>query len=111
MTELLWSDPSRLPGRQPSKRGVGVAFGPDVAERSASVGLIYAPEKLYGRVAGVACVCPGLVYVFYRRCRVCLCRLSVCVLSPVSRVSAPARCLFCVACVYVGVGPDQLSEQ
>mmetsp|Transcript_43168 Transcript_43168/g.115463 ORF Transcript_43168/g.115463 Transcript_43168/m.115463 type:complete len:503 (+) Transcript_43168:66-1574(+) len=33
MTELLWSDPGPLPGRQPSKRGVGVAFGPDVAER------------------------------------------------------------------------------
>ena len=37
MTELLWSDPGRLPGRQPSKRGVGVAFGPDVAERSVPI--------------------------------------------------------------------------
>ena len=27
MCELLWSDPSAIPGRQPSKRGVGVAFG------------------------------------------------------------------------------------
>lgn len=33
MTELLWSDPGKALGRQPSKRGVGVAFGPDVAER------------------------------------------------------------------------------
>eukprot|EP00291_Cryptomonas_curvata_P030224 CAMPEP_0172211722 /NCGR_PEP_ID=MMETSP1050-20130122/36569_1 /TAXON_ID=233186 /ORGANISM="Cryptomonas curvata, Strain CCAP979/52" /LENGTH=483 /DNA_ID=CAMNT_0012892223 /DNA_START=6 /DNA_END=1455 /DNA_ORIENTATION=+ len=33
MTELLWSDPGSLKGRQASKRGVGVAFGPDVAER------------------------------------------------------------------------------
>jgi len=33
MTELLWSDPINIPGRQQSKRGVGVAFGPDVAER------------------------------------------------------------------------------
>jgi len=33
MTELLWSDPGKMNGRQPSKRGVGVAFGPDVAER------------------------------------------------------------------------------
>jgi serine/threonine-protein phosphatase 5 len=33
MTELLWSDPINVPGRQPSKRGVGVAFGPDVATR------------------------------------------------------------------------------
>ena len=27
MCELLWSDPGPLSGRQPSKRGVGVAFG------------------------------------------------------------------------------------
>ena len=30
MCELLWSDPQPQPGRSPSKRGVGVAFGPDV---------------------------------------------------------------------------------
>jgi serine/threonine-protein phosphatase 5 len=33
MAELLWSDPQPFPGRAPSKRGVGVAFGPDVTER------------------------------------------------------------------------------
>lgn len=33
MTELLWSDPSPSNGRQPSKRGVGVTFGPDVAHK------------------------------------------------------------------------------
>lgn len=33
MTELLWSDPQPQPGRSPSKRGVGVGFGPDVAKR------------------------------------------------------------------------------
>ena len=33
MCELLWSDPSPLPGRTPSKRGVGVAFGPDVTRK------------------------------------------------------------------------------
>jgi len=33
MTEMLWSDPGSLPGRQPSKRGVGVSFGADVTER------------------------------------------------------------------------------
>lgn len=33
MTELLWSDPSSINGRQPSKRGVGTTFGPDVAHR------------------------------------------------------------------------------
>jgi len=30
MTEMLWSDPQPEKGRAPSKRGVGVAFGPDV---------------------------------------------------------------------------------
>ena len=33
MTELMWSDPSPMNGRQPSKRGVGVSFGPDVAHK------------------------------------------------------------------------------
>ena len=31
MTEILWSDPHPQNGRHPSKRGVGVQFGPDVA--------------------------------------------------------------------------------
>ncbi|KAI0780072.1 Metallo-dependent phosphatase-like protein [Fomes fomentarius] len=30
---LLWTDPQELPGRGPSKRGVGIAFGPDVTRR------------------------------------------------------------------------------
>lgn len=33
MSELLWSDPQPMPGREPSKRGVGLAFGPDVTDR------------------------------------------------------------------------------
>ncbi|CAL1707379.1 unnamed protein product [Somion occarium] len=33
MCELLWTDPQDLPGRGPSKRGVGIAFGPDVTRR------------------------------------------------------------------------------
>ncbi|KAG1668466.1 hypothetical protein FOA52_005239 [Chlamydomonas sp. UWO 241] len=33
MCEMLWSDPSPVPGRTPSKRGVGVAFGPDVTRK------------------------------------------------------------------------------
>ena len=33
MVETLWSDPCDMNGRHPSKRGVGVMFGPDVAER------------------------------------------------------------------------------
>lgn len=30
MMELLWSDPQAEPGRGPSKRGVGLGFGPDI---------------------------------------------------------------------------------
>lgn len=33
MCEMLWSDPGPTAGRVPSKRGVGVAFGPDVTRR------------------------------------------------------------------------------
>ncbi|XP_022149750.1 serine/threonine-protein phosphatase 5-like [Momordica charantia] len=33
MCELLWSDPQPYPGRGPSKRGVGISFGPDVTKR------------------------------------------------------------------------------
>lgn len=32
MCELLWCDPQPQPGRGPSKRGVGIQFGPDVTE-------------------------------------------------------------------------------
>lgn len=31
--ECLWTDPQDAPGRGPSKRGVGLGFGPDVTER------------------------------------------------------------------------------
>ena len=33
MCELLWSDPQVFNGRSPSKRGVGVHFGPDVTSK------------------------------------------------------------------------------
>jgi serine/threonine-protein phosphatase 5 len=33
MAEMLWSDPQDAPGWGPSKRGIGVAFGPDVTHR------------------------------------------------------------------------------
>lgn len=33
MMELLWTDPQPQPGRGPSKRGVGLQFGPDVTKR------------------------------------------------------------------------------
>ena len=30
MSDILWSDPQPFQGRGPSKRGVGLSFGPDV---------------------------------------------------------------------------------
>lgn len=33
MMEALWTDPQDGPGRGPSKRGVGLGFGPDVTKR------------------------------------------------------------------------------
>ena len=33
MSDLLWADPQDLPGRMPSKRGIGYSFGPDVTKR------------------------------------------------------------------------------
>lgn len=33
MSDILWSDPQPFPGRGPSKRGVGLSFGPDITKR------------------------------------------------------------------------------
>jgi serine/threonine-protein phosphatase 5 len=33
MSDLLWSDPQPMPGRNPSKRGLGFNFGPDYTEK------------------------------------------------------------------------------
>ncbi|SPN97227.1 probable phosphoprotein phosphatase (serine/threonine specific protein phosphatase) [Cephalotrichum gorgonifer] len=33
MMEMLWTDPQEEPGRGPSKRGVGLQFGPDITKR------------------------------------------------------------------------------
>lgn len=33
MMEMLWTDPQTAPGRGPSKRGVGLQFGPDVTKK------------------------------------------------------------------------------
>ena len=33
MCELLWADPCKMNGRHPSKRGVGLSFGPDIAKK------------------------------------------------------------------------------
>jgi len=37
MADMLWADPQVSPGRSPSKRGVGQAFGPDVTNAFLSV--------------------------------------------------------------------------
>ena len=33
MSDLMWSDPQPFPGKSPSKRGVGFAFGPDITAK------------------------------------------------------------------------------
>ncbi|KAF9653816.1 protein phosphatase 5 [Thelephora ganbajun] len=33
LIDLLWTDPQDAPGRGPSRRGVGISFGPDVTKR------------------------------------------------------------------------------
>ena len=33
MCDLLWADPIATNGRQPSKRGVSMGFGPDVCHK------------------------------------------------------------------------------
>lgn len=33
MMEMLWTDPQEETGRGPSKRGVGMQFGPDITKR------------------------------------------------------------------------------
>ena len=33
MSEMLWSDPQPFAGRGPSKRGVGLSFGPDITRK------------------------------------------------------------------------------
>ena len=33
MCDLLWADPSPTPGRQTSKRGVSMTFGPDISKK------------------------------------------------------------------------------
>ncbi|KAJ6596660.1 phosphoprotein phosphatase [Mycena sp. CBHHK59/15] len=56
MCELLWTDPQVLPGRGPSKRGVGIAFGPDVTRRWCTLngvtGVIRSHEVRQGELYG-----------------------------------------------------------
>lgn len=33
MCDILWSDPVKENGRHPSKRGVSIGFGPDIAKK------------------------------------------------------------------------------
>ena len=53
MSELLWSDPQPFPGRSPSKRGVGMSFGPDVTKRFLDLNGLGARLRLACRVARV----------------------------------------------------------
>lgn len=46
MCELLWSDPCEEPGRSPNKRGVAIAFGPDVTHKFLNVWCIELRCKL-----------------------------------------------------------------
>ncbi|KAF7790340.1 hypothetical protein EIP86_001295 [Pleurotus ostreatoroseus] len=54
MCELLWTDPQEMPGRGPSKRGVGIAFGPDVTRRwcvaNGVTGIIRSHEVRQGNI-------------------------------------------------------------
>ena len=33
MTDLMWADPVKENGRHPSKRGISIGFGPDIAHK------------------------------------------------------------------------------
>lgn len=33
MADMLWSDPIKMNGRHPSKRGISISFGPDIAHK------------------------------------------------------------------------------
>jgi serine/threonine-protein phosphatase 5 len=33
MADILWSDPVKMNGRHPSKRGISIGFGPDIAHK------------------------------------------------------------------------------
>jgi hypothetical protein len=65
MCELLWSDPSTLPGRTPSKRGVGVCFGacalpwPSCCSGRAGPGRAVSPSLLWCVRPASALSCEG----------------------------------------------------
>ena len=33
MCDCLWADPCDIDGRQPSKRGISIKFGPDITQK------------------------------------------------------------------------------
>jgi serine/threonine-protein phosphatase 5 len=56
MTDLVWSDPIKENGRQPSKRGVSIGFGPDVTHRylkenSLGNNLYYIFKRTVGKIS------------------------------------------------------------
>lgn len=72
MCELLWTDPQEANGRGPSKRGVGIAFGPDVTRRWCTLngvtGVIRSHEV---RQDGYAIEHDGLCTTVCRACTSC----------------------------------------
>lgn len=91
MSEMLWSDPQPQPGRSPSKRGVGLSFGPDVTkaflERNGLKLVVRSHEVKVRRAAAAS----ALGQVSERCCgrRLRLARLAGCGASAQPRSHAP----------------------
>ncbi|ORX34306.1 putative phospho protein phosphatase [Kockovaella imperatae] len=66
MCEMLWTDPQPQPGRGPSKRGVGLGFGPDITRKwceDTSVTAVIRSHEV--RQNGVACEHNGLCWTVF----------------------------------------------
>ena len=60
MCDLLWCDPQNEPGRSPSKRGVGMQFGPDITKKFLAengLELLIRSHEVRKRVCVCVCVC------------------------------------------------------
>ena len=47
MADMLWSDPIKQNGRHPSKRGISISFGPDVAHKFLNENGVCPSDLLY----------------------------------------------------------------